>query len=137
MELKELFVALPRSEAIIRIYKNYLSLNGSSVALLGLDGTGKIKLSYSQDDMRAGRFRCFIAKTDSSIMSFDYRMRGGCAIVACRSLVAFLAEHLDGYGSYRICPEDYVNDGNNIWYNIFIRNYDKKDSIKRDKPESV
>lgn len=132
MELKEIFVSIPKSEAVLRIYRNYLCLNSSAVTLLGLDGTGYIKVSNSQDDLSAGRFRCYIAKVNNTaITSFAYRKRGNTAIVSSRPLAGFLAKNLDGYGTYRICPDDNFFDGQVNWYNIFFVNYDKKDSIRR------
>jgi hypothetical protein len=36
-----------------------------------------------------------------------------------------VADALEGYGSYRICPEDFTRDTDGIkYYNIFFKKYD-------------
>ena len=126
MELTTLSKGLPETEPKIRIYDYYVVLNAAAVKLLVInDG------DYVQFAKPAYGFRkeLYIRKTSVPGGSYIARKKGRqTARISSASLIGILQENEFGKGCYRICPEVKVEDKDGTYYNIFFRNYDKKDT---------
>ena len=125
MELTILSKGIPETEPKMRIYGHYVVLNAAAVKLLGIqDG------DYVQFAKPAYGFRkeLYIRKTSVPGGSYIARKRKQIARISSASLLGILQENAFGRGCYRICPEVAVEDKDGTYYNIFFRNYDKKDT---------
>ena len=125
MELTILSKGIPETEPKMRIYGHYVVLNAAAVKLLGIqDG------DYVQFAKPAYGFRkeLYIRKTSVPGGSYIARKRKQTARISSASLLGILQENEFGKGCYRICPEVSVEDKDGTYYNIFFRNYDKKDT---------
>lgn len=125
MELTILSRGIPETEPKMRIYGHYVVLNAAAVKLLGIqDG------DYIQFAKPAYGFRkeLYIRKTTIPGGSYIARKRKQTARISSANLLGILQENEFGKGCYRICPEVTVEDKDGTYYNIFFRNYDKKDT---------
>lgn len=122
--LKSLIEGLPPQEAAIRIYRNAVCLNAPAARLLGFGEEGGYLAAVSDTDASCnGRVPVYVGVTGSSHSGLKVTRRGKCVRVNSRALAGRLAEALDGYGTYRICPEDRREAGGTVYFNIFYRRY--------------
>lgn len=125
MELVLLTKGLPETEPKVRIYGHYAVFNAAAVAMLGLQDGDYIQFAHPAYGFKK---ETYVRKTTKTVGSYIARKRKGTMRISSRKLAVLLAERLDGNGCYRICPEVKVEDPDGTWYNIFFKNYDKKDS---------
>ena len=125
MELANLSKGLPETEPKMRIYGQYVVLNAAAVNLLGIQDGDYIQFAKP---VYGFRNELYIRKASTPSGSYVARMRKHTARIASRSLIGILDEKNFGKGCYRICPEVTVADEDGTYYNIFFRNYDKKDT---------
>ena len=125
MEFVLLTKELPETEPKMRVYEHYVVFNSAAVSLMGLNDEDYVQFAHPAFGTKK---ETYVRKTDRAVGSYIARKRRSTMRVASRKLSALLAERLDGVGCYRICPEDPVPDEGGTWYNIFFRNYDKKDT---------
>lgn len=124
MTLQRLTKTAPSSEALIRVYQGKAVLNKKAATLLDLHKDDLVLVCYDQEAYAAREVkRLYIGKTPSN--GYKVKQRNDtffvCSAVLCRSI----ASCLDGYGTYRICPEDFTrNIHENKYYNIFFKKYD-------------
>ena len=127
MELVSPESHIPDDEPKVRVYDNYVVLNAAAVSLLGIDDGDYVQLWTSKHEKMNGKHFIYIGRT-RRIFGYAVRQRAKTMRINSRPLARRLMEVLDGCGCYRICPEDtQVVDGE-IRYNIFFKNYDKKDT---------
>ena len=125
MEFVLLTKGLPDKEPKIRLYDNYVSFNAAAVEMMGLKNDDYVQFAHPAYDAKT---ETYVRKTGKAFGSYIGK-KHKCAIrVSSRKLAAILAERLDGVGCYRVCPEGAVHDEDGTWYNIFFKNYDKKDT---------
>lgn len=111
----------PRTEPLLRVYEKYMAFNAYAVELLGL--TEGDKVFIGRDDRCSNNLYVGKAKTKQSYMVFK---RGNSYNLYNSPLTRKVAGWLEGKGTYRICPEDVVDDGfGNLYYNIFKKKYGK------------
>lgn len=123
MTLTRITKVAPRSEALIRVYRAQIILNAPASRLLGLIPGSSVNVYADKDAQMAGRNRLYVGKTKGS--GFAAIKRNATYRINSSDLCKSLAEALEGFGTYRICPEDYVLDVNgDRYYNIFFRKYD-------------
>ena len=109
----------PRTEPLLRIYDNYMVFNANAATLLGLNDGDKIYIGRddrSSDNLYVGR-----AKIKQS---YSVLRRDNTFIIYNAPLARIVASWLEGKGTYRICPEDKLEDGlGNMFYNICKKKY--------------
>lgn len=125
MELTILSKGIPETEPKMRIYGHYVVLNAAAVKLLGIRDGDYIQFAKPTYSFRK---ELYIRKTSVPGGSYIARKRKQTARISSASLLGILQENEFGKGCYRICPEVSVEDKDGTYYNIFFRNYDKKDT---------
>lgn len=111
----------PRTEPLLRIFKNYMTFNAHAVQLLGICDGDKV---YIGRDERKGN-NLYVGKARSKQSRLVIR-RGNTFLLHDAALTRMVAGWLEGTGAYRICPEDMTEDcTGNIYYNIFKKKYGK------------
>lgn len=109
----------PRTEPLLRIYNNYMVFNSHAAALLGINDGDKVYIG--RDDRSTNNL--YVGKA-SLKQSYAVCRRSNTFIVYNASLTRKVASWLEGKGTYRICPEDKIDDGlGNMFYNIFKKKY--------------
>ena len=123
MTLVQLTKQAPRSEALIRVYKNQISLNAAAARLLNLSKGDMINVLVDAEAKAAGRGdRLYIGKAKGN--AYAVASRGHSFRVCSAVLSRSIANALDGCGTYRICPEDSATNAlGHIYYNIFFKKY--------------
>lgn len=129
MELVNLLNTIPEREPIIRVYDTYAVLNAAAVALLGLEDGDYVRFSQSRTERINGKPFLYVKKATTAFGSTSVHKRCQVMRIEKRQLARLLSEALDGPGMYRVCPDDTIRDDEGqICYNIFFRNYDKKNT---------
>ena len=109
----------PRSEPLLRIFKNYMVFNSHAASLLGITDGDKV---YIGREERLSN-NLYVGKA-STKQSYAVCRRGNTFLLYNAPLTRKVASWLEGAGTYRICPEDKIGDGlGNIFYNIFKKKY--------------
>ena len=109
----------PRTEPLLRIYPNYMTFNAHAASLLGLSDGDKV---YVGRDERLSN-NLYVGKACMK-QSYAVCRRDNTFIIYNAPLTRKVASWLEGKGTYRICPEDKVDDGlGNTFYNIFKKKY--------------
>lgn len=109
----------PRTEPLLRIYKSYMAFNAYAAKLLGLNEGDRVYIG--RDDRTAGYL--YVGKA-SLKQSYAVLRRGRSFVLYNAPLTRKVAGWLEGKGTYRICPEDKIEDGlGNLFYNIFRKKY--------------
>ena len=126
MNLRPIMRYLDPSEPAMRIYPNYISLNASAVRLLGMEEGQYLQVRFDEEEKMRGRTRLYIGKTDNGAMAFRLSRRKGRKGLDCSSrvLAHYLSETLEGFGLYRICPEEDAETDGGRWFGIFFKRYD-------------
>lgn len=127
MELVPLTKSIPETEPKIRVYSRYVVLNAAAVRLLGLQDRDYVQVAHPVYGFRK---ELYIRKTSITVGSYTARVQRGKGTMRLSSmkLATLIAEYLNGYGCYLISPSVSVEDKDGTYYNIFFKNYDKKDS---------
>jgi hypothetical protein len=130
MELMNLLNTIPEREPILRVYDNYAVLNAAAVTLLGLEDGDYIRFMQSRFGRVNGKPFLYVRKSEAAFGSTPVRRRHRVMRVDGRPLARLLKDALDGTGVYRVCPDDTIRDDTDgqVCYNIFFRNYDKKNT---------
>lgn len=109
----------PRSEPLLRIYGNYMSFNVQAAKLLGLEEGDRVFIGREE---RQNNY-LYVGKANMK-QSYAVTRRGNTYDLYNAKLTREVANWLEGTGTYRICPEDKINDGfGNTFYNIFRKKY--------------
>lgn len=109
----------PRTEPLLRIYDSYMAFNAQAVKLLGLTDGDKVYIG--RDDRSSNNL--YVGKA-SLKQSYAVCRRDNTFILYSAPLTRKVAGWLEGKGTYRICPEDKLDDGfGNKFYNIFKKKY--------------
>jgi hypothetical protein len=109
----------PRSEPLLRIYKTYMTFNAQAAQLLGLTDGDKVYIG--RDERQANNL--YVGKARLKQSNIIVR-RGNTFLLHNSLLTRKVASWLEGRGTYRICPEDKVEDNfGNLFYNIFKKKY--------------
>lgn len=120
---------IPETEPKLRVYPNYVSINAAGARLLGIEDGDYIQINTSVVAQLTGRKNYYIGKPKQDIIgAYPVARRGNTMLIHSRHLSKKLIDLLDGRGCYRICPEDSIKTKDAIWYNIFFKNYDKKNT---------
>ena len=109
----------PRTEPLLRIYDSYMAFNTAAARLLELTDGDKIYIG--RDDRSSNNL--YVGKAVLK-QSYIVCRRGNTFVLRSAPLTRKVASWLEGKGTYRICPEDRLEDGaGNMFYNIFRRKY--------------
>jgi hypothetical protein len=109
----------PRTEPLVRIYDTYMTFNAHAARLLGLTDGDKVYIG--RDERQANNQ--YVGKAQLKQSNAVIR-RGHTFLLNNSALARKVAGWLEGRGTYRICPEDRVDDSfGNLYYNIFKRKY--------------
>lgn len=114
------------SDALIRIYRTECHLNARSASLLRLNAdTEMVRFTYDNDELQCGRLRVYVCKCDGNTpRTYEARKHGRSYRIFSTDICTALADHLSGYGVYRICPEVTKTFDNKIYYEIFFKKYE-------------
>ena len=127
MELVNLELHIPDDEPKVRVYENYVVFNAAAKTLLGIGNGDYVQFWVSRFGQINGKPWLYVGKT-KNIFGYSVRRRLNTMRVNSRSLARMLRQQLDGAGCYHICPDDTELVDGEVRYNIFFKNYDKKDS---------
>ena len=118
--LKNLLQSAPKTEPIIRIFPNYLSLNAKAVELLGISDGDSV--SIMQDDRDN---YIYVSNNPEAKVAYGVRRRVNTYEVCNSRLCRKLAEQMEGFGAYRICEEQSIEFMGHQYYNVFAKKYGK------------
>lgn len=123
MTLKTINRVAPSHEALLRVYQGKMVFNANASRLLELSPNDLVSVCFDKDAFDArGVKRLYVGKARQGHM---VKPRRDTFYVCSASLSKDVAESLEGYGTYRICPEDYTRDADGIkFFNIFFKKYD-------------
>lgn len=124
MTLQRLTHTAPSKEAVLRVYNGKVVLNACASRLLGLNPGDLVNVTYDREHFQAsGDKRLYIGKVKRN--AYEVTRRAESYYICSTALSKSIADALQGFGSYRICPEDYTTglDGEK-YYNIFFKKYD-------------
>lgn len=109
----------PRTEPLLRIYANYMTFNAHAASLLGLKEGDKVYIG--REERMANNL--YVGRAQMK-QSYAVAKRDNTFIVYSAPLARTVAGWLEGNGTYRICPEDKIEDvAGNKFYNIFKKKY--------------
>lgn len=109
----------PRTEPLLRVYETYMTFNAHAAQLLGLTDGDKVYIG--RDERMANNLYVGKAKLKQSNIILR---RGHTFLLHNAALTRKVASWLEGRGTYRICPEDKVEDCfGNLFFNIFKKKY--------------
>ena len=119
--IKDISNTPPSSETLIRIFAaGQLSISKAAADILKLRSDDKIAF-VSAKSTSYGVPMVYIVKRES--LAYKVIRRGGHYRIHSQSLCDSLAKALNGYGTYRIEPENMETDSlGNRYYPILIRN---------------
>jgi len=117
--LRNLLDTAPRTEPLIRIYPGYITFNAPAAKLLGFRKGDAVAIM--QDD-RDGYV--YVANSNAK-QSYTLTLRKNTFKVSNAPLCRKLADSLDGFGTYKICPEEKQVYMERTFYNIFKKRYGK------------
>ena len=124
MTLQRINRTAPSSEALVRVYKGgKMVFNANASRLLELSPQAHIAICYDLESYSArGVKRLYIGTARNGHL---VKPRRDTYFVCSTTLCRDVADALEGYGTYRICPEDFSRDADGIkYYNIFFKKYD-------------
>lgn len=126
MNLSPIMRNLDPSEPSMRVFDNYVTINSAAAGLLGVQADGYVQFRFDKVSSMGGRVRLFIGRADNGSMAFRMTGRKGRTALYCysRVLAHYLSESLEGFGHYRICPEDKAEGVEGDWFGIFHKRYD-------------
>lgn len=112
------------SDALVRIYGGRCVLSSRACRLLGLSPQGgRVRIRQDMEQYeRGGRVRLYISRC-SFPYGYEVKRRNRVGQINSSSLSHNLADKLEGYGTYRICEEVNLWDGDEICYEIFFKKY--------------
>lgn len=110
------------SDALLYVYENTCVLNSRLVKLLDIQENDMVKFTYDYDEMTRGRIRTYITKVETG-RGYRVHRKVRSFRVYSTSLCSSLASYLDGYGTYRVCPEIVKEESGRIYYEIFFKKY--------------
>lgn len=123
MTLQRINRTAPSHEALLHVYKGKLVFNANASRLLELCPESCVAICFDKESFEArGVKRLYVGTARNG-----HRVKPRCdAYYFCSASIAKdVADALEGYGSYRICPEDFTRDTDGIkYYNIFFKKYD-------------
>lgn len=124
MTLQRINRKAPAHETLIRVYKSgKIVFNANASRLLELHPNALIAVCFDREAFDArGVKRLYVGTSRTGHM---VKQRSDTYFVCSTSLCKDVAEALEGYGTYRVCPEDYSRDQDGTkYYNIFFKKYD-------------
>lgn len=123
--IRDLISKATCNDTIIRVYKNECRLNESASKLLGLTDDMCVKFVFDDDKRAHGGERVFVRACDSNTpKSFFVTRRCNEYRIYSSTLSRTLSEYLDGYGTYRICPEETADINGSTYYEIFRKRFE-------------
>ncbi len=113
----------PSSETLIRVYRaGQVSFSRAAAKLLCLEDGAKVAFVFGK--VTSDLVMPYVTRRDS--LAYKVTRNGGQFRIRSKALCESLARELDGYGTYRIEPENIEKDMNgNVYYPIFFRNLNK------------
>lgn len=111
-------------EALLFLRHDRIVLNAAACSLLGIaQGTAGVRIVRNLDARSESEGkRIYVGTGDDGYRFRRYRRS---VLINSRPLCAHLASRLDGFGTYRICPDIFIEDGGGRYYEIFFRRYPK------------
>jgi ferredoxin-NADP reductase len=124
MTLQRLNRTAPSHEALVRVYKSgKIVFNASAARLLELAPQALISVCFDKEAFDArGVKRLYVGTARTG---YRVKPRRETYYVCSTSLCKDVADALEGYGTYRLCQEDFSRDADGTkYYNIFFKKYD-------------
>ena len=119
----DIITAPTSNDAVLRVYRNECHLNEKAADLLTLSSKyRRLRFTTCEDSDGA---KVYVASTDENFPgTFIPRRRGRSFRIYSTALCEALARNLEGYGTYRICPDVTKYCDNKIYYQIHLQKYD-------------
>jgi hypothetical protein len=110
-------------EALVRIYEGKMVFTAPAARLLELQPNSLVSVKYDTEAFSArGVKRLYVG---TARVGHIVKPRRNTYFICSADLCRDVADALEGYGTYRICPEDFSRDADGTkYYNIFFRKYD-------------
>ena len=124
MTLQRLNRTAPSHESLLHIYKGgKMVFNANASRLLELCPESFVSICFDKESYEArGVKRLYVGTARNGHL---VKPRRDTFYVCSASLCKDVSEALEGYGTYRICPEDFTRDIDGTkYYNIFFKKYD-------------
>ncbi len=117
--MRDLTTIPPASETLLRVYAaGQITFSRSASSVMGIGPGTKVAFTTSNN-------RVYVTKRES--LAYNVVKTGGSYRIRSKSLSKSLAETLNGYGVYRIEPENAERDSKgNVYYPIFFVNLKKR-----------
>lgn len=110
-------------EALVRIYEGKMVFTAAAAKLLELHPGSLVSIRYDKDAFDARGVKYLYVGT--ARLGHAVKQRKNTYFICSADLCRDVADALQGYGTYRICPEDFSRDADGTkYYNIFFRKYD-------------
>lgn len=117
--MRDLTTIPPSSETLLRVYAaGQITFSRSASSVIGLDPQTKVAFTTINN-------KVYVTKRES--LAYSVVKTGGSYRIRSKALSKSLAETLNGYGTYRIEPENAEKDSRgNVYYPIFFVNLNKR-----------
>lgn len=114
------------NDALIRIYKSECHLNAKAATLLQLnEGRRAVRFCFDYDSYRDGNKGIFVCGCENdTARSYICRKHGRSFRLSSTDICTILADRLQGYGVYRICPEVNAVFEGRTYYEIFFQKFE-------------
>lgn len=114
------------SDSLLRVYRTECHINARAARLLGLHtNTEMVKFTYDDDELSRGRLRVYVCRCEANTpRSFEARRLGRSYRIYSTEICSALADHLSGFGCYRICPEVSKTVDDKTFYEIFFKKFE-------------
>ena len=110
------------SDPLLYLYADRCVLNDAARRLLGADTPeGFLRFVNNLDARSEMERRCVFVGQDTS--GYKYTRYRKSLVVNSRRLCSLLSLRLEGYGTYRVCPDSSIEDADKVFYEIFFRKY--------------
>lgn len=123
MTLQRINRAAPAHESLVHVYNGKIVFNANASRLLELHPNASVAICYDKEAYSArGVKRLYVGTARNG-----YKVKPRCEtfFISSAPLSRDMAEALEGFGTYRICPEDFSRDTDGTkYYNIFFKKYD-------------
>lgn len=107
-----------KNDALIRVYKNECRINATAAKLLNLTPFNLLRVTLSKDG------DVYMSNCPKGTpCAFKPNQRGGSYRVYSTTLCNALAEHLDGYGTYRVSYDWTMFVENKVFYKVDKQKY--------------
>jgi hypothetical protein len=114
-----------RTDALMMIYRDKCVFNAAACSLLGVCSGTRVRFVRNLEARCESESRRIYAGVSRDTSGYHVTMRSasGSACINSRRLSRFLSEKLEGYGTYSVCRDSYIEDNGTKFHEIFFRKF--------------